>query len=72
MVNPIEKYSMAWIDVVIKQLVKKRHTLCHHARKSKVPDVKIHYKRFRAHIQNVLRDAYWKYVSNLITVENDS
>ena len=28
-------------------------------------DVKIHYKRFRAHVQNVLRDAYWKHVSNI-------
>ena len=42
------------------------------ARKSKDPDVKIHYKRFRAHAQKVLRDAYWKYVSNIFTFENDS
>ena len=34
--------------------------------------VKIHYKRFRAHVQKVLRDAYWKYVSNIFTFENDS
>ena len=32
----------------------------------------IHYKRFRAHVQKVLRDAYWKYVSNIFTFENDS
>ena len=31
-----------------------------------------HYKRFRAHVQKVLRDAYWKYVSNIFTFENDS
>ena len=51
---------------------KKRNKLYLHARKSKDPDVKIHYKRFRAHVQKVLRDAYWKYVSNIFTFENDS
>ena len=29
-------------------------------------------KRFRAHVQKVLRDAYWKHVSNIFTLENDS
>ena len=48
---------MPWIDATIKQLVKKRHKLYLRARKSKDPDVKIHYKRFRAHVQKVLRDA---------------
>ena len=61
------KYSVSWIDATIKQLVKKRHKLYLRARKSKDPDVKIHYKRFRAHLQKVLRDAYWKYVSNIFT-----
>ena len=28
--------------------------------------------RFRAHVQKVLRDAYWKHVSNIFTFENDS
>ena len=51
---------------------KERHKLYLRARKSKDPDVKIHYKRFRAHVQKVLRDAYWKYVSNIFTFENDS
>ena len=51
---------------------KKRKELYHHARKSKDPDVKIHYKRFRAHVQKVLRDAYWKHVSNISTFENNS
>ena len=60
---------MPWIDATIKRLVKKRHKLYLRARKSKDPDVKIHYKRFRAHVQ---RDAYWKYVSNICTFENDS
>ena len=66
------KYSVPWIDATIKRLVKKRHKLYLCARKSKDPDVKIHYKRFRAHVQKVLRDAYWKYVSNIFTFENDS
>ena len=66
------KYSVPWIDATIKRLVKKRHKLYLRARKSNDPDVKIHYKRFRAHVQKVLRDAYWKYVSNIFTFENDS
>ena len=52
--------------------VKKRHKLYLRARKSKDPDFKIHFKRFRAHVQKVLRDAYWKQVSNIFTFENDS
>ena len=63
---------MSWIDLTIKRLVKKRNKLYLRARKSKDPDVKIHYKRFRAHVQKVLRDAYCKYVSNIFTFENDS
>ena len=63
---------MPWIDVTNKQLVKKRNKLYLRARKSKDPDVKIHYKRFRAHVQKVLRYAYWKYFSNIFTFENDS
>ena len=66
------KYSVQWIDATIKRLVKKRHNLYLHARKSNDPDVKIHHKRFRAHVQKVLVDAYWKRVSNIFTFENDS
>ena len=66
------KYSVPWIDETIKPLVKKIHKLYLRARKSKDPDVKMHYKRFRANVQNVLIDAYWKYVSNIFTFENDS
>ena len=66
------KYSVQWIDVMIKRLVKKRNKLYLSAHKSKDLDVKIHCKRFRAHVQKVLRDAYWKYVSNIFTFENDS
>ena len=60
------KYSVPWINVT------KINKLYLRARKSKDPDVKIHYKRFRAHVQKVLRDAYWKYVSNIFTFGNDS
>ena len=66
------KYSVSLIDATIKRLVKKRHKLYLRARKSKDPDVKINYKRIRAHVQKVLRDAYWKHVSNIFTFENDS
>ena len=52
------KYSVQWIDVTIKQLVKKRHKLYLRARKSKDPDVKILYERLSAHVLKVLRDAY--------------
>ena len=57
---------------MIKQLVMERKKLYLRARKSKDPDVKIHYKRFRAHVQKVLRDAYWKHVSNILMFEKDS
>ena len=52
------KYSVPWIDLPIKRLVKKGNMLYLRARKSKDPDVKIHYKRYRAHVPKVLRDAY--------------
>ena len=29
-------------------------------------------EHFSTHVQKVLRDAYWKYVSNVFTFENDS
>ena len=35
------------------------------------PDIKNHYKGYRAHDQQVERDAYWKHVSNVYTFEND-
>ena len=66
------KYSVPWIDLTIKRLVRKRNKRYVCARKSNDPDVKIHYKRFRSHVHKVLRNAYWKYVSNIFTFENDS
>ena len=52
--------------------VKKRNKLYLHARKSKDPDVKIHYKRFRTYVQKEMRDTFWEYVSNIFTFEKDS
>ena len=42
------------------------------ARKSISPDVKSHYKRFRAHFQKVIRDAYWKHFSNIFSFEKEN
>ena len=65
------KYSLPWIDATIKRLMKRRQKLYLRARKSNDPDVKNHHKRFRAHVQKVQRDAYWRHVSNIFTFEND-
>ena len=65
------KYSLPWIDATIKRLMKRRQKLYLLARKSNDPDVKNHYKRFRAHVQKVERDAYWRQVSNIFMFEND-
>ena len=35
-------------------------------------DVKNHYKRFRAHVQKVIRDAYFKHISNIFSFETES
>ena len=56
------KYSLSWIDSSIRRLIRKREKLYFRARKSSSPDVKNHYKRFRAHVQKVIRDAYWKHI----------
>ena len=54
------KYSSPWIDCSIKRLIKRCDRLYFRARKSSSPDIKSHYKRFTAHVQKVIRDAYWK------------
>ena len=53
------KNSLPWIDHLIKRLIRKREKLYFRARKSSSPDIKNHYKRFRAHVQKAIRDAYW-------------
>ena len=62
------KYSLPWIDTSIKRLIRKRDKLYFRARRSSSPDIKNHYKRFRAHVQKAIRDAYWKHISNIFTL----
>ena len=66
------KYSLPWIDSSIRRLIRKREKLYFRARKLSSPDVKNHYKRFRAHVQKVIRDAYWKHNSNKFSFETES
>ena len=66
------KYSVPRIQSSIKRLVRKRDKLNFRARKSSSPDKENHYKRFRAHVQKSIRDAYWKHVTNIFSFENDN
>ena len=66
------KYSSPWIDSSIKRLIKRRDRLYFCARKSSSPDIKSHYKLFRAHVQKVIRDAYWKHISGIFCFDTDS
>ena len=63
------KYSLPWIDNSIKRLIRKRERLYLRARKSSCPDLMNNYKKIRAHVQKVIRDAYWRHVSNIFTLE---
>ena len=65
------KYSSPWIDSSIKRLIKRRDRLYFRARKSSSPDIKSHNKRFRAHVQKVIRDAYWKHISGIFSFDTD-
>ena len=58
-IEPLRSRIYMWVNF------KTGHKHYIRARKSKNPDVKIHYKRFRAHVQKVLRGAYWKHISNI-------
>ena len=44
-----------------KAMLKKRNKHYLRARICKHPDVRIHCKRCRAHVQKVLKDAHWNY-----------
>ena len=66
------KYSLPWIDSSIRRLIRKREKFYFRARKSIISDVKNHYKRFRAHVQKVIREAYWKHISNTFPFETKS
>ena len=63
------KYSLSWIVSSIRRLFRKREKYYFRARKSSSPDAKSHYKRFRAHVQKVIKDAYWKHISNIFYFE---
>ena len=65
------KYSLPWNDNSIKLLIRKRERLYLRARKSSCPDLMNNYKKFRAHVQKVIRDAYWRHVSNIFTLEEN-
>ena len=67
------KYSLPWIDCTIKRLItRKRDRLYFRARRSSSPDIKNHYKRFRAHVQKPIRYAYWKHISNIFTLDPEN
>ena len=66
------KYSLSCSDAMIKRLMKRRQNFYLGAPNSHDPGVKSHYKRFRAHVQKIVRDDYWKYVSNIFRFDNVS
>ena len=66
------KYRLQWIDSLIKPLIRRCDRLNFRARKSSSPAIKSHYKRLRAHVQKVIRDAYWKHVSNIFFFDTDT
>ena len=39
---------------------------------SSSPVIKNYYKRFRAHVEKSIRDAYWKHITNIFSFENDN
>ena len=63
------KYSLPWID---SSIIRKRDRLYFRARKSSNLGIKSHYKRFRAYVQKVIRDAYWKHIFNIFSFETEN
>ena len=49
------KFVLPWTDASIRKLLKRKERLQLRVRKSGSPDVKNHYKKFRAHLQKVIR-----------------
>ena len=66
------KYSLPWIDNSIRRLIRKGEKIYFRSRKSSSPDIKNHYKRFRAHVQKAIREAYWKHISKIFSFETES
>ena len=54
--NDQKKYSLPWLDATIQPLMKRCQKLYLCDWKPNDPDVKNHYKRFRAHVQKVERE----------------
>ena len=65
------KYSLPWIDASFRKLLKRKERPHLRARKSGSPDAKNHYKKFRAHLQKVIKDAYRRYVSDIFTTTDN-
>ena len=55
------KYSLPWIDNSVKRLIRRRAVLKSLATQT----FRTFFKRFRAHIQKLIRDAYWKFTQYL-------
>ena len=52
--------------------IRKHDKLYFLSRKSSSPDINSHYKRFIAHVQKVIRDAYWKHISDIFSFEMEN
>ena len=59
------KLGYPWIDSRIRALIRKKEKLYHIARRADNESLKSRYKRLRAQVQKEMRDAYWRYVSNI-------
>ena len=63
------KYSLPWIDSSIGRLIRKREKLYFVLASQAAQN---HYKQFRAHVEKVIRDAYWKHISIIFSFETES
>ena len=64
------KYSLTWVDISIKRLIRKLEKLKFRARKSSTLALRT-FERFRVHVPKVIRDAYWKHISNIFSFETE-
>ena len=66
----MEQNNTQWIDRNVKTSIRKRKTLFQKQKSTKKPkDIK-KYKEAKANAQRLQRKAYWKYVDNLIEIDN--
>ena len=70
--NPYHKLQIQEVEKV--QRTAARWTCRRWRNTSSVGDMldELEYKRFRAHVQKVIRDAYWKHISNIFSFETES